>query len=149
MNKDIFLCHNINQRDFAENLDNPLGQYSRILQEALEFCGGGKSNQRPNQASWEIFREKNRERIAQPKENNGKSDEEKAFLQHKQRFLELLAIPTNKASTEIPIVIAYNGQHFESLIPTSNEDIQKTVELVKAYKTGIYEIPSSLKDFFW
>ena len=57
-------------------------------------------------------------------------------------------VSTNKASTEIPIVLAYNGQHFESLIPTSNEDIQRTVELAKAYKTGRYDIPSSLQDTF-
>ena len=70
MNSDIFLCHNINQRDFAENLDNPLGQYSRILQEALEFCGRGKSNQRPNHASCPQPKEKEaaKKRMAQPKE---------------------------------------------------------------------------------
>ena len=32
--------------------------------------------------------------------NNGKSDEEKAFLQLQQRFLELLAIPTKNRTEE-------------------------------------------------
>ena len=54
-------------------------------------------------------------------------------------------VSTNKASTEIPIVLAYDGQHFESLIPTSNEDIEKTIKLTKAFKNGRYKVPASLQ----
>ena len=54
----------------------------------------------------------------------------------------------NKRRIEIPIVLAYNGDHFESLIPSSDEDIEKTVQLVEEFKTGKYEIPESLKDKF-
>jgi len=52
--------------------------------------------------------------------------------------------PSNQKSTDVPIVLAYNGNHFESLIPSSEEDVLKTVELVRKYKTGEYKIPRAL-----
>ena len=55
--------------------------------------------------------------------------------------------PTNKKNNEIPIVLAYNGTHFESLIP-AEEDIDKTVDLVKKYKTGDYTIPRALQNVY-
>ena len=55
---------------------------------------------------------------------------------------------SNKKRTKTPIVLAYNGDHFESLIPSSDEDIEKTAQLVEAFKTGKYEIPESLKNLF-
>jgi hypothetical protein len=54
---------------------------------------------------------------------------------------------TNKKSTNIPLVLAYNGDHFESLIP-ADKDVAKTVQLVDDYKTGTYKIPDSLKELF-
>ena len=38
--------------------------------------------------------------------------------------------------TEVPIVLAYNGSHYEHLIPASEEDIQKTVDMVNLYTSG-------------
>ena len=55
---------------------------------------------------------------------------------------------TNKNDTEVPIVLAYDGNHFESLIPVSFEDIEKTVDLVRKYKTGNYNIPSDLVNVY-
>ena len=55
---------------------------------------------------------------------------------------------TNKNDTEVPIVLAYDGNHFESLIPVSIEDIEKTVDLVGKYKTGNYNIPSDLVNVY-
>ena len=57
-------------------------------------------------------------------------------------------VSTNNRSTDFPIILAYNGTHFESLIPFSEEDAQKTVQLVESYKSPTYEIPNSLKDLF-
>ena len=57
-------------------------------------------------------------------------------------------VPTNTRSTEIPLVLAYDGTHFESLIPDTEEAVQKTVQLVKDFKTDAYKIPESLKHLF-
>ena len=54
---------------------------------------------------------------------------------------------TNVRDTEIPLVIGHDGTHFESLIPC-NEDIKKTIELVKAFKTGKDGTPENLQDAF-
>ena len=40
--------------------------------------------------------------------------------------------------TEIPIVLAYNMVHYESMEPCSNADIEATINLVKDYQTGNY-----------
>ena len=54
----------------------------------------------------------------------------------------------NTKSNKFPIVLAYNGNHFESLIPTSQNEAHKTVQLVEEFKTNAYKIPESLKDLF-
>ena len=41
--------------------------------------------------------------------------------------------------TDIPVVLAYNQVHYESLHPSSLEDIEKTQSLVNTYITGNYE----------
>ena len=41
--------------------------------------------------------------------------------------------------SEIPVVVAYNLVHFESLHPANEKDIQETVKLVNSYSTGSYE----------
>ena len=40
--------------------------------------------------------------------------------------------------TEIPIILAYNMVHFESMHPKSHEDIMRSVELIDAYVNGRY-----------
>ena len=40
--------------------------------------------------------------------------------------------------TEIPIVLAYNMFHYESMEPCSKKDIEVTIELVKSYQSGGY-----------
>ena len=54
--------------------------------------------------------------------------------------------PSNERDTEIPIVLLYNGVHFESSIPASEEDVQETIELVRNYRNSNYIIPESLKN---
>jgi hypothetical protein len=49
-------------------------------------------------------------------------------------------------NTEIPVVMAYDQSHFESLVPDTEEDIHKTIQLKKRfleghYHTGIADIP--------
>ena len=41
--------------------------------------------------------------------------------------------------SNIPVVIAYNNYHYESLHPKSLEDIEKTISLVNSYSQGNYE----------
>ena len=41
--------------------------------------------------------------------------------------------------SEIPVVIAYNLVHFESLHPADEKDILETIKLVNSYSTGSYE----------
>ena len=40
--------------------------------------------------------------------------------------------------SEIPVVLAYNMSHYESMEPCSDSDMNNTRELVKAYKEGRY-----------
>ena len=54
--------------------------------------------------------------------------------------------PSNERKTEIPIVLLYDGVHFESSIPVSKEDVQRTIDLVRNYTSGNYIIPESLKN---
>jgi hypothetical protein len=42
------------------------------------------------------------------------------------------------ADTETPIVLAYNLSHYESLHPSSEADIEATINLVKEYQEGRY-----------
>ena len=43
-----------------------------------------------------------------------------------------------KVTTEIPVVLAYNQYHYESLHPTSFNDILKTINLVNDFVSGQY-----------
>ena len=47
--------------------------------------------------------------------------------------------------SEIPITLAYNMWHYESIEPCGKNDIQETINLVKKYEAGNYEF--SRKDF--
>ena len=39
-------------------------------------------------------------------------------------------------TTEIPIIVAYNGYHYESLVPNAEKDRRKVIEIKKAYIQG-------------
>ena len=54
--------------------------------------------------------------------------------------------PSNERKTEIPIVLLYDGVHFESSIPVSNDDVQRTIDLVRNYTSDNYIISESLKN---
>merc|ERR1712240_697423 len=41
--------------------------------------------------------------------------------------------------TDIPIILAYNMSHYESMEPCTNEDIDCTIKLVREYKDGTYK----------
>ena len=41
-------------------------------------------------------------------------------------------------STSIPVIVAYNGVHYESLHPISDADIRRSMEIVKEYQNGSY-----------
>ena len=45
-----------------------------------------------------------------------------------------------QANTRIPVVLAYNNVHFEGLVPCSQEDELKTVELRDLYVSNMYTI---------
>ena len=40
--------------------------------------------------------------------------------------------------TEIPLILAYNLSHYESLLPKTNKDIEETIQLVSKYINGLY-----------
>merc|ERR1712208_236196 len=43
------------------------------------------------------------------------------------------------ANTEIPICLAYDQSHYEPLVPNTEQDIIKTIDLKKAVVEGIYQ----------
>ena len=45
-----------------------------------------------------------------------------------------------ETNTDIPLVLAYDGSHYEGFIPNDEEDIQKTIELVRKMKTNNYHV---------
>lgn len=45
----------------------------------------------------------------------------------------------SEIDNEIPVVVAYNLVHFESLHPAEEKDIQETLKLVNSYSTGCYK----------
>jgi hypothetical protein len=51
-----------------------------------------------------------------------------------------------QADTEVPIVLAYSGSHYEGMVPVGEEDVVRTVKLVEqhrlaTYNTTIWDIP--------
>ena len=42
--------------------------------------------------------------------------------------------------TEIPILLAYNLAHYESMEPCSNADVEASIKLVKDYQAGRYQV---------
>ena len=51
------------------------------------------------------------------------------------------------ADSDIPVVVCYNQVHYESLHPTTIEDIDKTKLLVTSYLNGIINITSRTSHF--
>ena len=49
--------------------------------------------------------------------------------------------------SDIPVVLAYNLTHYESIHPVSDLDIRKTIDLAKTYLTGLYNYKRSDQDF--
>ena len=45
----------------------------------------------------------------------------------------------NTPSTEIPVIVVYNGGHYESMLPKTQEDIEKSVELTNKIISGNYD----------
>ena len=44
-----------------------------------------------------------------------------------------------EVDTEIPLVLCYTGDHYEGLVPCTEEDVLKTVEIVHEWnRTGLY-----------
>ena len=39
-----------------------------------------------------------------------------------------------------PVVVAYNGYHYESIVPMTNEDCIRSIKLVESYKNGEYTL---------
>ena len=54
--------------------------------------------------------------------------------------IEASKIGDRSPSTEIPVILAYNNVHYESLLPISKEDELKTVRLKKDYLSNNYMI---------
>ena len=42
-------------------------------------------------------------------------------------------------STSIPVIVGYNGVHYESLHPIDDADIRRSMEIVTEYKNGTYQ----------
>ena len=53
-------------------------------------------------------------------------------------MVEASTLSGRKANTEIPVILAYDMSHYESLVPDSQKDIAKSVDLKKMYVEGRY-----------
>ena len=42
-----------------------------------------------------------------------------------------------------PVIVAYNGNHYESLIPIESSDCIRSIELVDRYRKGTYNLGQS------
>ena len=50
-----------------------------------------------------------------------------------------------EADTEIPLVLCYTGAHYEGLVPCTEVDVLKTIEIVHEWnRTGFY--PQTMLD---
>ena len=66
------------------------------------------------------------------------------FNTSEQAHSPIYVIPATKfggtANTDIPVCLAYNQVHYEGLVPSSDEDIAKTIDLTKQFLYGEYNI---------
>ena len=53
--------------------------------------------------------------------------------------IEASSLGGNGANTEIPVILVYDYSHYESLVPDTEADIQKVVDLKKSFLDGLYE----------
>ena len=52
--------------------------------------------------------------------------------------MEANAFGTGGKDSDVPVLLAYDGYHYESLLPRTESDIKRTVELRDQYLTGDY-----------
>ena len=52
--------------------------------------------------------------------------------------VEADAFGTGEKYSDIPVLLAYDGYHYESLLPRTDSDIKRTVELRDLYLSGDY-----------
>jgi hypothetical protein len=69
---------------------------------------------------------------------NPESAHDPIYVMHPRQF-------NVQADTSVPIILAYNQSHYESLHPCSNKDILASINLVKEYLEGRYRFGK--KDF--
>ena len=53
--------------------------------------------------------------------------------------IEASTLGHRPANSEIPVLLAYDQSHYESLVPDTEEDIEKTIELKKRFLKGNYQ----------
>ena len=53
--------------------------------------------------------------------------------------VEASTLGNRPANTDIPVIMAYDQSHYESLVPDTDDDILKTIALKKNYLEGKYE----------
>ena len=61
--------------------------------------------------------------------------------------VEASLLSGRKANTEIPVILAYDQSHYESLVPDTDKDIEKSIELKRSFLDGkyskkLYDIPA-------
>ena len=44
---------------------------------------------------------------------------------------------------ENPVIMAYDGHHYESIAPKTNEDCKRSIKLVENFKNGEYKLGQS------
>ena len=54
----------------------------------------------------------------------------------------------NEADSRIPVILAYDGSHFEGLVPSTPGDIQKSIALKEDYLSGTYSTSESCNKGF-
>ena len=52
--------------------------------------------------------------------------------------VEASLLSGRKANTEIPVILAYDQSHYESLVPDTDMDIEKSIELKRSFVDGKY-----------
>ena len=62
--------------------------------------------------------------------------------------VEASTLSNRQANSTIPVVVAYNGVHYESLVPDKGEDVDKTIALKNQFLTGTYQKPDLISGHF-
>ena len=61
-----------------------------------------------------------------------------SVLAHSPVYVVAASTFGGSANTDIPVCLAYNQSHYESLVPCSEEDIEKTIVLTQQFLNGQY-----------